>query len=248
MAGHGTNIQANRILNAMSPSDMALLQPHLGRVELKFRQRLQLANRPVTDLYFPESGIASVVAVGTKDRPQAEVALIGVEGMTGLPIVCGAGRSPCDVFMQVAGVGQSISVKSLLHVMDQSITMLKCFLRYAHVFAVQSGYTALANARGNVDERLARWLLMAHDRVETDDIGLTHEFIALMLGVRRAGVTVALQDLQRLGCVAVHRGSVTVLDRSRLHDAANGFYGIPEAEFDRLFPLADFIAAPLAPR
>jgi CRP-like cAMP-binding protein len=117
--------------------------------------------------------------------------------------------------MQLAGEGQYISAQTL-RLMDQSMTMLKCFLRYAHVFAVQSGYTALANARGNIEERLARWLLMTRDRIESDKLLLTHEFIALMLGVRRAGVTTALQALEGKGLIETARGCVTIKDRNSL--------------------------------
>lgn len=184
-----SNVRRNRILGAISNADLARLQPHLQPTPLKFRQRLQSANRQIRAVYFPESGIASVVSVGGGERRQAEVALIGREGMTGLPVVHGADRSPCDVFIQVEGEGQCISTEQLRQLMEQSPTLLQCFLRYAHVFAVQSGYTALANARGNIEERLARWLLMTRDRVDDDEMVLTHEFIALMLGVRRAGVT-----------------------------------------------------------
>jgi CRP-like cAMP-binding protein len=119
--------------------------------------------------------------------------------------------------------------------MDQSIALLKCFLRYAHVFGVQSGYTALANARGNIEERLARWLLMTRDRVDDDEMLLTHEFVALMLGVRRAGVTTALQVFERRGLIETARGSVTIKDRDGLEESANGLYGPPEAELERMF-------------
>lgn len=191
-----SNVQRNLILKALSNDDLALLQPHLEATPLKFRQRLQFSNRLIKAVYFPESGIASVVVVGGGDRRQAEVALVGREGMTGLPVVHNAGRSPCDVFIQVEGDGQCIASENLREAMDGSVSLAKCLLRYAHVFGVQTGYTALANARGNVEERLARWLLMTRDRVDSDEMLLTHEFIALMLGVRRAGVTGALQAFE----------------------------------------------------
>jgi CRP-like cAMP-binding protein len=230
-----SNVQRNRILRALSNADLALLQPHLEHAPLKFRQRLQSSNRQIKTVYFPESGIASVVAISGGEHRQAEIAIVGREGMTGLAVVHGADRSPCETFIQVAGEGQCISAEDLRAAIDKSVTMLKSFLRYAHVFGVQSDYTALANARGNIEERLARWLLMSHDRGEGDRMLLTHEFIALMLGVRRAGVTGALQGFEGKGLVATARGSVTVKDRDGLKDCANGLYGAPEAEFKRLF-------------
>src|SRR5262249_31766589 len=149
---------------------------------------------------FPESGIASVVALASgKGHQAAEIGLVGRDGMTGMPILHGADRSPCETFIQLEGEGQCISARCLQDAIEQSVTMMKWFLRYAHVFAVQTGYTALANARGSIDERLARWLLMTHDRVDGDKLGLTHEFISLMLGVRRAGVTAALQAFEGKG-------------------------------------------------
>lgn len=230
-----TKVQRNRILRAMSNADFALLQPHLEAVPLKFRQRLQSANRLIPSVYFPERGIASVVAIGNGERRQAEVAVVGREGMTGLPLLHGTDRSPFDVFMQVEGSGICISAQNLRRAIGQSLTLLKCLLRYGHVYHVQASFTALANARGNISERLARWLLMARDRLDSDDMVLTHEFLALMLGVRRAGVTVALQDFESKGIVTTARGAVTINDRGSLEECANGLYGPPEAEFERLF-------------
>ena len=197
---------------------------------------MQSANRRIKTVYFIESGLGSVVAVAGGERRQAEVAVIGREGMTGLPVVLGAERAPCDVFMQVAGNGQSIGADQLSGAMDQSATMTRCFMRFAHVFAVQASYTALANARGKIEERLARWLLMAQDRIGSDTLELTHEFLALMLGVRRAGVTVALQHFENKAILQTARGAVTIADRDGLEECANGLYGHPEAEFERLFP------------
>src|SRR5262245_54102481 len=122
-----------------------------------------------------------------------DVAVIGREGMTGLPVVLGTDRSPCDIFMQVEGDGHCIAAQKLRQVVNQSPTLLRCLLLYAHAFGIQVNYTALADAQGSIEERLARWLLMARDRLDSDKMILTHEFLASMLGVRRAGVSEALQ-------------------------------------------------------
>ena len=103
------------------------------------------------------------------------------------------------------------------------------------MFNVQSNYTALANAHGKLEERLARWLLMSQDRIADDELVMTHEFLALMLGVRRAGVTVALQHFEGRGCISTARGTITIKDRDGLEESANGLYGAPEAEYERLF-------------
>jgi CRP-like cAMP-binding protein len=225
----------NRILNALSNSDLALLQPHLETITLKFRQHLQSTNRPIRKVYFPESGIASVVAAVGGERRQVDMAIIGRDGMTGLAVVHGAECSPYDIFMQVEGEGQCITAQNLRKVMHQSDSLLKCFLRYAHVFTVQAGYTALANARGNIKERLARYLLMARDRLDDNEMMLTHEFLAVTLGMQRAGITRTLQSFESNGLVETAYGSLTIKDREGLEECANGLYGTPEGDFERLF-------------
>src|SRR5262245_33959268 len=150
---HATNVQRNRLLNALSDADFALLQPHLEAVPLNFRQRLQSANRRITKVYFLESGIASVVATGNGQRRQAEVALIGREGMTGLAVVNDAERSPWEVFIQVEGAGLCISTDRLRAAMEAGQGLRRCFHRFAQVFNVQCGFAALANAQGKIDPR-----------------------------------------------------------------------------------------------
>jgi CRP-like cAMP-binding protein len=217
----------NRLLGSLSRADLALLQPMLVPVKLRFRQRLQSANRAVKAAYFPDSGIASVVAIANGSRSQ--VAVIGCEGVVGLPIVLGTGRSPCEVFIQVEGHGHCIPSGDLTSAMEQSEPLREALLRYAHVFMVQASWTALANAHGKIEERLARWLLMAQDRIASDELLLTHE-------LRRAGVTVALQHFETKGLITTARGCLVIKDRDGLEEGANGLYGAPEAEFERLFP------------
>lgn len=229
------NLLPNRVLRSLCDNDLALIQPYLEPVELTFRKRLQSVNRKINVVYFPESGLSSVVAVSGGERRQAEVGIIGREGMTGLAVVLGTDRAPCEIFMQVAGSGRCISADHLREMIDKSPSMHRCFLRFAHAFGVQSSYTALANAQGTIEERCARWLLMSHDRLEGDELQLTHDFLALMLGVRRAGVSLALGHLEDRGLITTARGAVTVVDRDGLEECANDLYGIPEAEFERMF-------------
>jgi hypothetical protein len=164
-----------------------------------------------------------------------EVGLIGREGMSGLAVVMGTDRSPNETFMQVAGGGQRISAAKLRPRMEQSGTLRRAFLCYAHAFAIQTAYTAMANGRSKLEERLARWLLMAHDRLDGDELPLTHEFIAMMLGVRRPGVTVALSLLENDGLIHANRGAISIIDRKGLEESSNGAYGASEAEYRRLF-------------
>ena len=224
---------SNRLLTRLSEKDRVLLSPHLKRVDLPLRRKLETRNKPIEHLYFPESGYASVVANGS-GRRSIEVGLIGREGMTGLAVIMGTDRSTHETFMQCKGAGWRISAVNLRKTMGPGGSLHRCFLLYAHAFSVQTAYTAVANGRSSIEERLARWLLMARDRVDTDDMILTHEFLSMMLGVRRSGVTVALQLLAKQGIIQAHRGVVTILDRTALETIAHDSYGAPEAEFQRL--------------
>jgi CRP-like cAMP-binding protein len=225
----------NRILLRLGRSDLDLLAPHLAHVDLPLRRQLQAPNKAVDYIYFIEAGFASIVASG--HGRSIEVGLIGREGMTGLAVVMGATSSPNSTFMQMAGRGLRILAGHARGAMEQSPTLRNIFLQYGHAFVVQTEQTALANGRNKVAERLARWILMAHDRGEGNDLALTHEFLflAIMLGVRRAGVTVAINMLQKKGLLSVKRGVITVLNRKGLEKISNGAYGVAEVEFRRLF-------------
>jgi CRP-like cAMP-binding protein len=152
-----------------------------------------------------------------------------------LPALMGIDRSPNETYMQIRGAGFRIGVERLREAMAQSPTLMPILLRFVHVYMVQTASTVLANGRAHIPERLARWLLMAGDRVDGSGIELTHEFLATMLGVRRPGVTIGLREFERRGYIDGARGVITILDRSALETAANGYYGIAEAEFERLF-------------
>jgi CRP-like cAMP-binding protein len=223
----------NRLLAKIAPADLALLQPHFTSVTLDRRHPLEHPNRKIEHVYFMEHGIASVVAAGDSGR-QIEVGLIGCEGVTGLPLILGDDRSPHSTYIQVGGSGQKISMQAFRDALEKSAELRAILLRYTQAFMVQTSHTAVANARGSVEERLARWMLMAHDRVDGDDISLTHEFMAVMLGTRRPGVTEAVQALSRKGLIRTDRGLVVIADREGLLKRAGKLYGVPEAEYDRL--------------
>jgi CRP-like cAMP-binding protein len=137
----------------------------------------------------------------------AEVALVGWEGMTGASFLSGAGRSPNETFMQIEGAAHCITMVELRNAMKDSASLSSTLHRYAHFLAVQMAHTALANAQGKIEERLARWLLMAQDRTRGDILHITHEFLALMLGVRRAGVTAALHLLEEKALIEMNRAN-----------------------------------------
>jgi CRP-like cAMP-binding protein len=222
----------NRILSRLPPDELGLLQPHLEAVDLPVRKPLENRNEAIEHVYFIEHGFASVVANGT--GRSIEVGLIGREGLTGLAVIMGSDRSPHDTYMQVAGDGQRLPSAKLRRATAESPALHHSLLRYGHAFMVQTAQTALANGRSKVEQRLARWLLMANDRLDGDEVPLTHEFLSVMLGVRRPGVTVALNLLEKAGLIQTRRRAIAILDRTGLRKTSNGAYGAAEAEFKRL--------------
>ena len=214
---------SNQILSRLSRQDFALLEPHLEAVDLPVRKSLEARKKLIDQVYFIESGFASVVANGTS-KPSIEVGIIGREGMTGLAIVLGSDRAQHATYVQVAGKGLRISATRLRAADERSITLHRAMLRFAHAFLAQTTTTALANGRSKTEERLARWLLMADDRLDGDQLPLTHEFLGLMLGTHRPGVTIALQALEKAGLIAHRRRSITILDRKTLEKRSNGTY------------------------
>jgi CRP-like cAMP-binding protein len=218
----------NGLLAAMSREDFALLKPKLEPLTLKTKQMLEPADKPIKHNYFIASGLASVIAIG-KNGYRLEVGIIGREGMTGLPVVLGNDRSPNETFIQVEGTGARISADDLRRAMRKSESLTRVLLNFVNAFLIQTSHTALSNGTASIEQRLARWLLMAQDRLDGKEVPLTHEFLSLMLGVRRAGVTGALNQLDRKGVIRLSRGRIEIVDRKGLINCANGTYGIPEA-------------------
>ena len=223
----------NRLLAKMAAHDWALVAPHLESITLKERQVVEVPNKPITHVYFVETGLVSVVAVNAEDH-RIEVGVIGKEGVTGVPLVFGDDRAQHSAYMQIGGSGRRMLAAAFVDALRQSATLRALMMKSAQAFMIQTAHTALANGRAKLEERLARWLLMAHDRLDSDAVPLTHEFLAVMLGVRRAGVTVALHSFERRGFIAARRGQLTLINRAGIEQVAGSFYGIPEAELKRL--------------
>jgi CRP-like cAMP-binding protein len=177
--------------------------------------------------------MASAVAVDAHGE-RIEAGLIGYEGMSGITVVLGDDRSPLSTYVQAAGQAQKIGSANFRTAMHASESLRGPCLKYVQTFMVQTAHTAIANARDTVPERLARWILMAHDRLDGDILPLKHEFLVLMLGVRRASVTEALHVLQEAKTIRTRKGQIMVLDRKKLEHKAGDSYGVPEAEFHRL--------------
>ncbi len=222
----------NQLLASLLTKDFGLLVPSLTPVNLGIRRYLERPNTRIDAVYFPESGFASVVAV--QRGKEVEIGLIGREGMTGLPIVLGNHRSPHATYIQAAGNGQCIPSTELRKAIQTSPSLRNSFLKFVQAFGVQTSHTAISNAQSKTDIRLARWLLMAHDRIGGDTLPLTHEFLSLMLAVRRAGVTDALNLLRKRGIISYRRGQIAIRDRKGMERIAGEAYGIPEAEYRRL--------------
>jgi CRP-like cAMP-binding protein len=223
----------NLVLSSLSDADLNLLTPALAPVDLPLRRQLESSNKRIQHVYFIDRGFASVVANGDA-RGGIEIGIIGREGVTGLAVIMGTDRSPHETYMQLGGAGHRIGVAALREAMAASPSLQQTLLRYAYAFTIQTAQTALANGRSKIEERLARWLLMAQDRIDGDELHLTHEFLALMLGVRRAGVSVALSALERQGLIRARRRGIRILHRLALEECANGAYGTSEAELSRL--------------
>jgi CRP-like cAMP-binding protein len=219
----------NRLLGSLSQRDADLLAPRLEPIDVPVRHTFFKAHQPIKTVVFLESGFASVVAT-TPSGHALEVGIIGREGMVGVPVILGQPRTPHESYAQVAGHGFQMQADALWEAMRQSWSLADVLLKFAYAFLVQVTHSALANGRFSVERRLARWLLMAHDRVEGDDVALTHEFLSMMLGVRRAGVTTALHILERNDTIRAERGHIAILDRKGLEKLAGDCYGVPESE------------------
>jgi CRP-like cAMP-binding protein len=215
----------NYILANLPRSALDFLRPHLEPVSLPVREVLESPNKLITHVYFPIDCINSVVAGA--DEQRIEVGIIGRDGMTGLSIVLGVDASPHECFTQIPGDALRIATHDLNAALETEPMMRKHFLLYIRSFMLQSAQTALANGRYTIEERLARWLLMCRDRLDSNDIPLTHEFLSLMLGVRRPGVTLALQNLETARFIRNRRGCVTVLNRPKLQEIAGVSYSPP---------------------
>ncbi len=219
----GTDRNRNKILNlillGLPADELTAALKKLEFMELPTHFVLHEAGEPLTHAYFVNSGLASVLSVMT-DGKSVEVGLAGAEGFVGLPLVVGLSTSPTQVIMQVAGSAYQMSAADFKEILSRSPALEKSLNRYAQSLGVQAVHVAACNRLHEVDERLARWLLMSQDRLGGDVVPLTQEFLAHMLGTRRASVTVAAGILQKAGFITYNRGSVRIDDRSSLEDAA----------------------------
>ena len=232
----------NRLLQSLEADDLDRVALRLRPARLEIGRRFEDPETPITEICFPETAVLSVVArLGTGQS--LEAGLIGFEGMSGIAVILGDDRSPNETYVQIPGMGNVLSVEDLRSLVSDSPTIRAHFMRFAHAFLVQTTQTALANGRAKIDERLARWLLMASDRLRTIELSLTHEFLSVMLGVRRPGVTDALHRLEGDHLIRARRSSITIRDRAGLETITKGSYGVSERNYERLFGPFRLVAA-----
>lgn len=232
----------NRILAALPANEFALVAENLTRIDLHLRQSLHLAGEEIEHVHFPEIGFISAMAVLSDGAP-LEIGLIGAEGVEGVSVLLGATTAHSETMCQTPGAAHRMSVVALERALVEAPHLRKLLLKYIHAFHVQVAQTAACNAHHEVSQRLARWLLAAHDRSGVPELSLTQELIAVMLGVRRATVSVAAGILQRAGFIRYQHGAITILDRVGLENMACECYSVVVTEYRNLLGIDPAVTA-----
>lgn len=227
------HVGENLLLASLSADQIEAILPQFTLVSTKLRDQVSLPFQPEEFAYFPLSGVFSVIAV-TATGVRIEAGLIGREGFVGSSIALYADRAPYEVITQAEGEALRITRDDLTAAIERSPQLHAVLLRFVHTFTLQAAHTALANGRCTIEERLARWMLMCQDRIGGIDVVITHEFLSVMLAVRRAGITDAIHLLEGKRLLRATRGNIRILDRAGLELVAAGAYGIPEQEYERL--------------
>jgi CRP-like cAMP-binding protein len=232
--GNGRDVPvANRLLAQLPTEEYEQLAPHLEPVPLTLGDIIHYPQEPVTHVYFPLRGTVSVIST-FEDGGGVEVGVVGNEGVFGLNVVLGSLTTPHEAIVQLPGEALRVRTRVLTEEFRKGGQLHDLLLRYTQAFIIQLAQTAACNRSHPIGGRLARWLLMSHDRAMTDDLALTHEFIAVMLGTRRAGVSEAAGKLQNDGVIKYKRGHIQIVDRKGLEAISCECYPIVKREFDRL--------------
>lgn len=224
----------NRLLASLPREELTALQPHLEQVSLSHGQSIILPNEPIPFIYFPINSLLSLVTV-MEDGSTVEAGAIGCEGMAGLPILLDAGTTPMETLTQIPGQAVRIKAEIIKKAFAQGGALQKILHRYIHTTIITGSQTAACNRIHPIRSRLCRWLLMSSDGVSSEELALTQEFLATMLGVRRAGVSEAASQLQDKGLIRYQRGRIQIVDRKSLEASACECYKVVKAEYERLF-------------
>jgi CRP-like cAMP-binding protein len=231
----GVSLAGNRLLSALPRGFASELARELEQVELSTRQTLYESRVPIEHVFFPLDAVVSIVADMT-DGTLVEVATVGSEGMVGVPVLLRGNDADYRAFSQIPGRALRLPAGRLVDLVSSSEELAVRLYRYTQAFITQIARSAACNRTHSIDERAARWLLLTHDRVGRDEFQLTQEFLAQMLGVRRASVNTAASMLQRAGYITYSRGRIRVLDREGLEGAACECYRVIRDEYERLIP------------
>jgi CRP-like cAMP-binding protein len=223
----------NRLLAALPPAEYERLRPHLQPMLFTHGQLLQRAGAPIDRVYFVEKGMCSLVMI-SEDGVQVEVGVVGNEGMVGAAVVLGDNPPLTESVVQIPGKGCWMPARVLEAEFSHTDTLPGILLRYMQLLMTLTSQTALCNRLHSVEARLAKWLLMSRDRVQSNELELTQEFLAQMLGSRRSGVTIAAGDLRDAGLIDYTRGCITILDEQGLQERACECYSAIQARFDQL--------------
>ena len=220
----------NLLLRSLDNNVLEILTKNFTRVDLPRDRYFYREGDRVDKLYFPEDGIISCVV--SEDRNRTEVAIIGREGVTGIGALLGDDISRIQTYVQVSGsTALAIGITEMRQAMVDHSEFRALLMRYAQCCLLQSTFSIVTISAHLLEGRLARWLLMSHDRVDGDDIQITHEFMAMMISAQRSGVTIALHSLEGAGMIRSKRGCVTIRDRDKLMELAGDSYGVPEAAY-----------------
>ena len=226
-------VTGNRLLDLLAPAQFELLRSHLRSEVLPLNRALQERGKPIESVVFPTSGMISMVAT-MRDGVTVEVGVVGHEGMLGVQAVLGDDTSLNEAMVQIPGSAFIIPAEVLRQEAEMSPQLRVILLRYVQAFLNYATQSAACNRAHLLEQRLARWLLTARDRAGTNRLPFTHEFISMMLGVRRAGVTVAAISLQSAGLIQYAHGRITIADSEGLEAAACECYEVMKKEYARL--------------
>lgn len=230
---HARPLTENRILNALSTEEYGRLAPHLEYINTHHGQILYQTDQTIDYVYFPDKAMISLVSQMEKGG-SVEVGVVGFEGMAGLPCVLGVEESPHETMVQIQDGMARMPAHLLREEFRRGGALQDVLLRYTQSLLLMTSQVAACNRAHSVEERLARWLLMCHDRCLCEDLPLTHDFLSMMLGVRRAGVTTAALALQAEGLIHYARGHIQITNREGLEDYTCECYRMMKAEFDRV--------------
>jgi CRP-like cAMP-binding protein len=225
----------NHLLNALPEAEYERLFPHLERVDMPLGEVIYESGGELRYVYFPVTSIVSLLYV-MENGASAEIAVVGKDGIIGVALFMGGGSMPNRAVVQSAGHAYRLRGQLLMHEFNRYEGMLHLLLRYTQALITQMAQTAVCNRHHSVDQQLCRWLLLSLDRLPSNELTMTQELIANMLGVRREGVTEAAGKLQHAGLIHYSRGRITVLDRPGLEERVCECYHVVKAESDRLLP------------